>query len=412
MLYSIEYDRRLIDISHTSKSCIVSLNKYVVATITLFLILIYLDLPAFIFEINHIILPKYFYFAMFTLTIPVILLRYRNFIRYLTSSCTLWAMAFALLNVTHWIIASYNNDSDVIALIATRIQYLGLAVLMGFLLSTVPGSCYDRVFPFLTVIITLLLIWGFVMPWSVSTGMEGAVLGRAGATFINPNKAGEGLLLTCVLGILILKGSLRAVLVMLVLVGIMSTFSRSAIIGWILVTAYLSIMRIVPRYTIIAAAAALGVILLAPWVMDYLMGRADLSGSVDDLIFRLFSLRTGNFSDYAAAERAMVLRAGVDLFLDNPIFGAGAGATSFWAMGISTHNQFVLLAAEYGVPGIVAWVWLFVMIWRGSYYSDRKMQAGAALLFAYFSCFSHNLFDFPYWLLSFVLFSTRQRYSA
>jgi O-antigen ligase len=258
----------------------------------------------------------------------------------------------------------------------------------------------------------MLLVWDFFAPWSFYTGMEGTVVGRASATFINSNKAGEGLLLAFILGIFALKHSLRPVLLLLIGAGIMCTFSRAAMIGWVLLAIYLGVLRIVPKYTIALAAVAMGVIFLSPWAMDYLMGRGDISGGVDNLIFRLDSLRDGDFSDYAVAERAMVLRAGIDLFLAHPVFGGGAGATAFWIFGISTHNQLVLLAAEYGVLGIVAWMALFVIIWRGCYYSDRRIQVGAALLFAYFSCFSHNLFDFPYWLLSFALFSTRQRSPA
>lgn len=385
------------------------LSRYMYSIAIISIILVYLDLPAFVYEVNEAFLPKYFYFIMVALISPVILLRYRYFIRYLTSPFALWALAFSLLNLAHWITGGYSTDSAVTSLIATRIQYLGLSVLMGFLLLNVPKSSYDHIFPCLAIVITLLLIWDFLIPWTASTGMEGAVPGRAGATFINSNKAGEGLLLAFMLGAFVLNHSLRSALLLLIVPGIICTFSRSAIIGWILVTAYLGLVRIVPRYTLAVAAAALGVIFLAPWAMDYLMGRADLAGSVDDLVFRLFSLRTANFTDYAAAERAMVLQAGVAMFLEHPLLGAGAGATSFWAMGISTHNQLVLLAAEYGIPGIVAWISLFAIIWRGCFYSNRKMQMGAAFLFAYFSCFSHNLFDFPYWLLSFALFSVDQR---
>jgi O-antigen ligase len=109
--------------------------------------------------------------------------------------------------------------------------------------------------------------------------------------------------------------------------------------------------------------------------------------------------------DESALERAEVLEAGLDLFLKNPIFGAGAGATDLWSLRGSTHNQLIMLAAEYGVFGIAVWVSLAVTLWKGKYFQDKTYQLTVVVGFVFFSMFTHNMFDFLYWLVTFALVS-------
>ena len=92
--------------------------------------------------------------------------------------------------------------------------------------------------------------------------------------------------------------------------------------------------------------------------------------------------------------------------------GAGAGATDsgasrLWPHAVSTHNQLISLAAEYGIAGVALWVWLLALLVRGRYLRDRIMQTALILLFCMMTFFTHNMFDFPYWLLTFALLSER-----
>ena len=142
---------------------------------------------------------------------------------------------------------------------------------------------------------------------------------------------------------------------------------------------------------------------------SYLEGREDLSEGLANLLARLEFFQDRVLDDDSALERAQVLEAGLDLFLENPIFGAGAGATDLWSLRVSTHNQLVMLAAEYGVFGIALWVSLAVILWKGKYFQDKTFQLTVVTGFVFLSMFTHNMFDYLYWLLTFALVSGQRR---
>jgi O-antigen ligase len=142
---------------------------------------------------------------------------------------------------------------------------------------------------------------------------------------------------------------------------------------------------------------------------SYLEGRGDLSASLDDLLGRLYFFRDQVLEDDSALERVQVLQAGLELFLEHPVFGAGAYVTQLWSLPVSVHNQLVLLAAEYGVFGIALWVWLAVILWKGQYFQDKTFNLTAVTGFVFLSIFTHNMFDFTYWLMTFALISGKRR---
>ena len=219
--------------------------------------------------------------------------------------------------------------------IGTRIQYAVLAVLLGYACSITRTTSYERIFPFLAVLIPITVIVDFLQPGVFySLGTEGTVLGRAAATFINANKAGEAMLLTFLLAIPVLRPRYRALLLLLVGVGVILTFSRGAILGWMLLWLSLLLWKAVPKYTLVVPLVALGALpLLLGSFESYLEGRRDLSAGVTNLLARLEFFQDRVLDDGSALARVQVLEAGLDLFLENPIFGAGAGATDLWWLG-------------------------------------------------------------------------------
>ena len=114
-------------------------------------------------------------------------------------------------------------------------------LLLGFACSITRTTSYERIFPFLAVLIPITVIVDFLHPGVFyPLGTEGTVPGRAAATFINPNKAGEAMLLTFLLAIPVLRPRYRALLLFLVGAGVILTFSRGAILGWMLLWLYLA----------------------------------------------------------------------------------------------------------------------------------------------------------------------------
>jgi O-antigen ligase len=308
------------------------------------------------------------------------------------------------------LLALIDGEQSRADIIGTKIQFAVLAVALGFACSITRTTSYERIFPFLAVLIPVTVIVDFLHPGVFyPLGTEGTVPGRAAATFLNPNKAGEAMLLTFVLAIPVLRPLYRALLLFLVGAGVILTFSRGGILGWMLLWFYLVLRRGVPRYTLAVPLLALGVLpVLLVSFESYLAGRVDLSGHLDNLLDRLDFFRSRVLDDGSALERAQVLEAGLDLFLDQPIFGAGAAVTLLWSI-TAIHNQLVMLAAEYGVFGIALWTSLAVILWKGKYFPEKAFQQAVVTGFVFLSMFTHNMFDYLYWFLTFALVSGQRR---
>ncbi len=388
------------------------LALYEASALVVILCLVYLEIPYYIHERDEGFVPKYFYYAFFVVVAPLLILRFRSLSSYVISPYSLWAFALIMLSIAHLLFALDGGDQSRASLIGTRIQYALLAVLLGFACSITRSTSYERIFPFLAVLIPTMVIVDFLNPgvFDPLGRPEGGGAERAAATFVNPNKAGEAMLITLLLAIPVLRPPYRALLLLLVGAGVILTFSRGAILGWILLWLFMLLRKAVPKYTLALALVALGALpMLLASFESYLSGRDDLVARLDDILGRLEFFQHQTFDDGSALERAQVLEAGLDLFLQNPVFGAGAGATHLWSLRSSTHNQPVMLAAEYGVFGIALWVWLAVILWKGKYFQDRTFQLIPLIGFIFLSMFTHNMLDFPYWLVTFALVSGQRR---
>ena len=181
------------------------------------------------------------------------------------------------------------------------------------------------------------------------------------------------------------------------------------IIAWLLLWVYLVLSRRVSRFGLMALVAAA---LLAPALIvsleGYLGAREDLAAGADNIHERLDFFKTRDLGDESAQERKLVLDAGLELFAAHPVLGAGAASTHVWTHGVSTHNTPVLLAAEYGLVGLMLWLALLVLVWRGEYFRERALQAAAVIGVLFLSVFTHNMLDSLYWLLAFALLGSRE----
>jgi O-antigen ligase len=132
----------------------------------------------------------------------------------------------------------------------------------------------------------------------------------------------------------------------------------------------------------------------------------------------------------SAAQRFAIQRVGWQIFLDNPVFGVGLGvypeANAAYAPHLGrrdTHNTYLNLAAEVGLPGWALWC---AMVWSALRYAYRSRQRAAPgelatqqawmerALWAYFvaSLFgTYVQLTFPYLMLA-VLWSSANLMAA
>lgn len=377
------------------------------------LVCIYLHLPVFAYTLDKGLLPKLFYVGFIALVLPVLLTRLNAFLAYLTSPFVLWACALLTLNLLHLLSNDSNMNARSEALVVFRMQAVAMVILLGFVFSRMRSSGWERVFVFLAVLLPVLVITDFLYPgllYPVDT--PGAVPGRAAGTFINPTIAGEAVLLAFLMACPLVAKRYRTPLILLAGIGVLLTFTRAAMLAWLILLVFLMAKRRLPAFSAVAALAVLALPLLMGGLESYISKRTDFTDALDNIQHRLLFFSQARLNDDSALEREAVLRAGWEAFSSNPLTGAGAGVTDggysrLWAQPVSTHNQLVSLAAEYGIAGVVMWLWLLAVLVRGRYFEDRTMQAAVILLFCVMTFFTHNMFDFPYWLLTFSLLAQR-----
>ncbi len=379
---------------------------YLNITLALIFSFVYLDIPGYLFALDPAILPKYFYYALFAVASPFLLLKLREFILYMTSPFALWMYAEMFINSGS--LLEGNEAANVL------IKEIDLNLVMSFMFTFIamitPAESYEKLFPVLATIVPMCVIFDFVSPGIFyPIGTELTVIGRASAMYINPTRAGEAIMITCMLAISVIKIRYRLPLLLLAGAGALVTFSRGPILIWLLFVGWLILMRKIPKYSFAFLSVIFTILpLLLVGFKGYLQSRQDLDFGLDNVLDRLDFFQTRSLEDASAQERLEVLKAGWHVFLDNPIFGAGTGATSLWSHRVGTHNQIVAAGAEHGLVGIALWMWLIVIIWRGNYFQDNRFQLAFAAATFLFSFFNHNMLTTPYWLITFALTSGRR----
>jgi O-antigen ligase len=94
-----------------------------------------------------------------------------------------------------------------------------------------------------------------------------------------------------------------------------------------------------------------------------------------------------NLQDPTVRDRVAMWRSGLAMIADYPVFGVGPGEVRAWyqhyrrpeAVRPSTghlHNSAIQIAAERGLPGLAAWVWLWVVFLREGWRILRRLDPG------------------------------------
>lgn len=374
--------------------------------IALILTIIYLDLPHYLYIFSSSIFPKYLYYLLFLIVSPFILLNLRKFVLYMISPYSLWAFAQSIL----YFGGLLNANDEVVDYIREVDQYLILSVVFGFTISLVRTEYFEYIFPILAIISAACVTMDFIKSGVFyPLGTELSVIGRASAMYINPTKAGEAIMLTSLLAIPVIRIQYRMFLLLLAGISVFVTFSRAAIIIWLLFSIFLLIARKISKYS---AIVCVFIIILLPLLITgfkgYVEDRQDLASGSNNITERLDFFKKPSIEDDSGQERRQVLEAAVEIFSNNPVFGAGAGSTTFWPYRGGAHNQFATVAAEHGIVGIGLWIWLLIILLRGKYFQDRVFQWVASIMILLFSFFTHNMMNPLYWLMTFAIVSGRR----
>lgn len=166
------------------------------------------------------------------------------------------------------------------------------------------------------------------------------------------------------------RRALAAIALACAVAGLVGTFSRGS---WLSVLAGAGVMILIGQWRFVLRVIGSGAI--AAVFVDLLTG-----GAVRDTI-------TGTLADWSVAQRAALMLAGVQLFLEHPIIGAGPG--SFGAeierlgalvptlsdLKATPHNAYIQVAAEAGIIGLMAYVALLTALIRRAIAAVRASPA-------------------------------------
>ena len=379
------------------------------------IVLVWLDIPSYLYTVNPALIPKYFYLYFVLVCLPWICRCLEGRTAHYFLPFLIWASALILLESLHLWMALSEADPARAKIMQTDIQYAVLCALLGAALSAIKPRYYTFLFPLLSFTLSSLVIFDFLNPgalYSYDIQGAGAVPGRGAGTFINPNRAGEAIVITLLISVCFFSGRVLVFLLSICGIALLFTFSRSAIIAWLLIFGTALCTKKLPcnRYVVVAGVFCVVPVVLA-MLSSYVQGSGELTVDASaNILERLGFFRDFSLTDDSARERAALLRAGIQTFLEYPFWGAGGAYTFVWTYGASTHNQVVMLCAEYGIFGLALWVWLIIILWNGSYLGEKEYHLSFVIIFVYFSMFSHNLFDSLYSLLAFALISQKRNH--
>jgi O-antigen ligase len=189
-------------------------------------------------------------------------------------------------------------------------------------------------------------------------------------------------------------------------IALLLSFSRAAILGLIAGGALAMLLLALRRewdhlglwLTAGAAAAVLGAAFIAPYA-PYLAARVDPSSEPE-----------GSTEQRSLDERSALARNTNELFVDNPVFGVGAGVTAvamleefpdFAYNHQPAHTVLLDVAAETGVLGVVSYAVLLIgpfalLVWRRRWLTPELIGVSGALLTLHVL----GLFDYYTWLFA------------
>lgn len=336
--------------------------------------------------------PLYFYILSITIGILFIVFRNQPNVDIIDSKrpIIIWSALFIGLSTLSFVLISPGDDIALQSYIKI-LEAISLLVLFVILVGD-ESVLRIAVYAILTgIVISVFMNYVDFFKLLGASWKFSFVEGRAAGLFVNPNISGQQLVFGMVISVLILPKKYRWWLCLFVGTGVILTFSRGAILLWMIAILGLAwgntfvIKRTVSVLSIGAAVTILTITLAAGnWIGVF------KSIGLDSYLNDNTSSRIGESfleqNDYSSKTRRYVAEKGISMFFDNPAIGYGVGATGQKATAISPHNMYIYIALQYGIIGLIMFLSLIWLLWEGNSYQAKIV----AVLYAVGGMFSHN----------------------
>ncbi len=340
-------------------------------------------------------------FGMLLTPLVIHLLYRQEMIARQLSRIAIWSLAYMTISVLWYSFA----PSDV-ALQELRDRLLSVCFLSlaGFVLITPESRKAAAVAAIAVTLITIVVNgiemvqpdWFFMQVSTRSSGLYG-----------NANQCGTALVIGMIIGSPLVPRRLRLSFCLLVGVGVAMTFSRSAILGWVMasaITLALDSTKARARDLVIGgvAAAALLLVLLQGAVT---LGFVDGFTLDDNQSDRVSFFKTFEASDDAAQERRDVASKAWGMVAANPVRGNGLASTVQWTERSAAHNMFLYLMADHGVLGAFILPALLMCVFLGRPKAAPVSHWAFCIFTTFYAFFSHNILAERYYLFAIAFFA-------
>jgi O-Antigen ligase len=328
-------------------------------------------------------------FATYGVCILIFMLDTRSAARLVKKPIFIWAVATVGLFTWGMLIRIFNTPAG--------IEYysfwheFGLAVnAIAFLVSCVlifdqakVSAIARRAIVIATIAGVLLNIYDLMNPGTFSV-----LPGRGAGLYVMPNGAGIAMVLGCVTGLPSLRrGWSRDSFVLLCFIGVLTSFSRTAIIAFILLLIIAAFARELSLARISLAIGGAVVMILSLHLARNL--KEERIVNLDFGVTQAFRL----YADRSVEERSKLAQDAVAEFEEAPLLGHGFGTTAYWEQAPS-HSYFLLLTADYGVVGLLLIPGLVLSVRRRNW--EYYAFAAIYLVWAFFS---HTVLTDPFGLI-------------
>ena len=342
--------------------------------------------------------PMFWVIALGVLSLPLVIgqLLRSNILK---SPLIVWCFGYAWVTAA-WFFLSSQSD---IAWQEVRWRVLTISELIIFLmLFTHPNATrLARQALVVGVFVGIALnIYELFVPMSFSH-----VIGRSAGLYLNPNQAGQALVLGMIFSVSVLAAWLRAPFILLTGIGIFSTFSRSAILEWVIAAMGLMLVgRVNVKDLLLPVSLSLllvAVVLVPRW--DQFLTTLESSGVINkNVVERLdwFTDPTG-VEDYSSSERGDLARQAWDKTVEHPFLGSGTGSSRETTM--AAHNQYLMFMQDHGLLGAAILPLLVLAMTWGVRGEARKLAILFACIVMLQSFASHNIMNQGEVLMLFAL---------
>jgi len=317
----------------------------------------------------------------------------------LKSPLSVWCFGYAWLTVAWFFLSSQSDMSWQ----EVRWRVLAIVELLMFLVLFAQPNATRLARQALVagvLVAVALNIYELLGPMSSSK-----VLGRSAGLYMNPNQAGQALVLGMIFSVSVLPSWFRGPFMVLAGIGIFPTFSRSAILQWVIVVVCSMLLRRVrPRDFVLSVSVSLllvAVLLLPRW--DQFLTTLDSSGVINKNVEERLDwfMDPSGVEDSSSWERAYLAKQAWDKTAEHPFLGSGTGSSR--EMAIGAHNQYLMFVQDHGLLGAAILPLLLLAVTWGARGEVRDMAILFGCTVVVQSFLSHDLLNQPEALLLFAL---------